>query len=1180
MESLSPQVVAAAKLFILNPNEFDLWGMRIEQYFLMTDYSLWEVILNGDSSTPTSVVNGVVQAVAPTTAKQKLAKNNELKARGTLLMALLDKHQLKFNIHKYAKSLMEDIEKSTKVLVSALPSVDNLSDDVIYSFFASQFNSPQTGRNLGANGTTSIGVDMSKCDGVGSYDWSFQADEEPTNYALMAFTSSSSSSSDKEDMIIKCLLVLDCDELNSSETNDSVPTSPVHDSEIVLNVLYVEPNTTKPTKELSQSNRPSAPIIEDYVSDSEDESNVLDCDELNSSKINDSVPTSPVHDSEIVLNVLYVEPNTTKPTKELSQSNRPSAPIIEDYVSDSEDESNGMPMPTQKEPSFVQTSKHVKTPRTSVKPVKHPTQEAHLRKDNHKSRERKNRTLIEAARTILADSLLPIPFWAEAVNTACYVQNKETLHINFLENQPNVARTGPTWLFDIDTPTQSMNYQQVAAGNQPNHNAVRDLSDEFEEYSVNSTNRVNAASVPVTAVGSNSTNSTNSFNAAGPSDHAKSNDAVKLQALIDRKKVIITEDTIRQHLRLDDADGIDCLPNEEIFAELARMEYEKPYRMMLKYKRMRMTIKYMLHQLHLLLHHHHLNKNISLHHLKLNLLNHHHHPNNNLLKLLSQEVREEEENKAFKIKEVKEEPAKVEEVLEVVTTAKLMTKVVTTAAPITIDAQVPKTSASRRRIGVVIQDPKETVAASVRKNMIIYLKNMAGFKMNFFKGMTYNEIRPISEKHYNSIQAFLEKGEKKIEEEETNDDDDVYTEATPLSSKVPVVDYQIHHEHNKPYYKIIRADGTHKLFLSFITLLMNFDRKDLETLWILVKERFKSTEPKNFSDYFLLNTLKIMFEKPNIEANVWRDQKSRYGLAKVKSWKLFESYGVYIITLTTTQMILLVEKKYPLTRFTLEQMLNNVTLEVEEEIGMSLEWPRCTDPPYLDRTYGKKGTEHVFRPPMSSRSDFVITRKKHIHNSIDKSKKPSLKPSLKSGIGYVCLRTCLEPDEWIKDSGYSKHMTGNKSLFSTYKAYDEEHVDKLAFNLISAGQIYDNKCQVLFTEEGEITTYINQIDCKRTKEYLPLVYHTRQMDNELRESYRTLEKHLFHEGRIVTPSFIAENNMLPYFQAIGVSLFLLLTNPYILDLYFYHGLEGKRDEELHPYIEFMLGQFSFKLTSS
>nr|GEX09410.1 ribonuclease H-like domain-containing protein [Tanacetum cinerariifolium] len=104
-------VVVAAKHPILNQNEFDLWKMRIEQYFLMTDYSLWEVILNGDSPTPTRVVDGVVQAIAPTTAEQRLAKKNELKARGTLLMAFPDKHQLKFNIHKDAKSLMKAIEK-------------------------------------------------------------------------------------------------------------------------------------------------------------------------------------------------------------------------------------------------------------------------------------------------------------------------------------------------------------------------------------------------------------------------------------------------------------------------------------------------------------------------------------------------------------------------------------------------------------------------------------------------------------------------------------------------------------------------------------------------------------------------------------------------------------------------------------------------------------------------------------------------------------------------------------------------------------------------------------------------------------------------------------------------------------------------------------------------------------
>nr|GEX77961.1 hypothetical protein [Tanacetum cinerariifolium] len=55
MDSLSTPVVSAAKLPILNPNEFDLWKMRIEQYFLMTYYSLWEVIINGDSPIPTIV---------------------------------------------------------------------------------------------------------------------------------------------------------------------------------------------------------------------------------------------------------------------------------------------------------------------------------------------------------------------------------------------------------------------------------------------------------------------------------------------------------------------------------------------------------------------------------------------------------------------------------------------------------------------------------------------------------------------------------------------------------------------------------------------------------------------------------------------------------------------------------------------------------------------------------------------------------------------------------------------------------------------------------------------------------------------------------------------------------------------------------------------------------------------
>nr|GEZ92974.1 hypothetical protein [Tanacetum cinerariifolium] len=122
--------------------------------------------------------------------------------------------------------------------------------------------------------------------------------------------------------------------------------------------------------------------------------------------------------------------------------------------------------------------------------------------------ERKNKTLIEATMTTLADSKLPTTFWAEAFNTACYVQNRvlvitphnktsyelflgrkhalsfmrpfgcpvtilntldhleENLHINFLENKPNVAGTGPNWMFDIDTLTMSMNINQFLQENE------------------------------------------------------------------------------------------------------------------------------------------------------------------------------------------------------------------------------------------------------------------------------------------------------------------------------------------------------------------------------------------------------------------------------------------------------------------------------------------------------------------------------------------------------------------------------------------------------------------------------------------------------------------------------------------------------------------------------------------
>nr|GEU35805.1 hypothetical protein [Tanacetum cinerariifolium] len=174
--------------------------------------------------------------------------------------------------------------------------------------------------------------------------------------------------------------------------------------------------------------------------------------------------------------------------------------------------------------------------------------------------------------------------------------------------------------------------------------------------------------------------------------------------------------------------------------------------------------------------------------------------------------------------------------------------------------------------------------AQARRNMMMYLRNVAGFRLDYFKGMSYDDIRPIFEAKFNSNIEFLLKSKEQIEEEENRAIQSINKtpaqKATPLARKVPVMDYEIIHFNNKPHYKIIRADGTNQLYVSFITLLKNFNREELESLWSLVKERFSTSKPNNFFDDYLLTTLREMFERPDGQAQVWKSQRSVHGQAK------------------------------------------------------------------------------------------------------------------------------------------------------------------------------------------------------------------------------------------------------------------------------------------------------------
>ncbi|GKB31526.1 hypothetical protein Tco_0870927 [Tanacetum coccineum] len=107
MDTQSTQTI---KLPILQPGEYDLWKIRMEQYLQCIDYTLWEIVENGNAPIVTKIVDGKETVIPPTSVEEKAQRKAELKARSTLLMALPNEHQLKFNSYKDAKTLMQAIK--------------------------------------------------------------------------------------------------------------------------------------------------------------------------------------------------------------------------------------------------------------------------------------------------------------------------------------------------------------------------------------------------------------------------------------------------------------------------------------------------------------------------------------------------------------------------------------------------------------------------------------------------------------------------------------------------------------------------------------------------------------------------------------------------------------------------------------------------------------------------------------------------------------------------------------------------------------------------------------------------------------------------------------------------------------------------------------------------------------
>nr|GEZ55307.1 ribonuclease H-like domain-containing protein [Tanacetum cinerariifolium] len=430
MESLSPQVVSVAKLPILNPNEFDRWKMRIEQYFLMTDYSLWEVILNGDSPAPTRVVEGVLQPVAPTTAKQKLARKNELKARGTLLMALPDKHQLKFNSHKDAKTLIKAIEKrfegntKTKKVQKTLlkQQYENFKGSCSESLDQIHDRLQKLISQLEIHGRNKIDLDEQSLDDLFNSLKIYEAEVKSFSSAStttqnIAFVSSSNTNSTTEPvgaaasvfavntkLPVSALPNVDTLSLESVEArllvyqhNESIFEEDIKLLEIKVQLRDNALVSLRQNLEKAEQERDDLKLnLEKFQTSSKNLTELLanqtnakiglgynsqvftramfDCDDYLSFRSDDSLLPSPIYDRyqsgngyhavpplytgtfmppkpDLLFNnapnavetdhpAFNVKLSPPKPDQDLSHTNRPSTPIIEDWVSNSEDECN------------------------------------------------------------------------------------------------------------------------------------------------------------------------------------------------------------------------------------------------------------------------------------------------------------------------------------------------------------------------------------------------------------------------------------------------------------------------------------------------------------------------------------------------------------------------------------------------------------------------------------------------------------------------------------------------------------------------------------------------------------------------------------------------------------------------------------------------------------------------
>nr|GEX36193.1 hypothetical protein [Tanacetum cinerariifolium] len=243
---------------------------------------------------------------------------------------------------------------------------------------------------------------------------------------------------------------------------------------------------------------------------------------------------------------------------------------------------------------------------------------------------------------------------------------------------------------------------------------------------------------------------------------------------------------------------------------------------------------------------------------------------------------------------------------------------------------------------------------------LIILKSHDGWKSKHFKGMTLEEIKEKFDPVWKQIQDFIPIGSKeeserfkrkglrleqdsakkvKISDEVSEENlkdmmqlvpvEEVYVEA--LQVKHPIIDWEVHTEGERSYWKIIRLGGSTTNYQFFVDILKHFDREDLNQLWELVKETLNIRQAVNDMEKELWVELKRLYE-PDVKDQLWTHTQNL--MHAPVEWKLYDTCGVHHVISKDQEMFMLVEKDYPL-RKGLAIVMISYKLQVENYIQMA-----------------------------------------------------------------------------------------------------------------------------------------------------------------------------------------------------------------------------------------------------